>query len=42
MLGRLRKALFRLTWLTMSPRQRYLYLWERGGSLRHQIKASAR
>jgi hypothetical protein len=42
MVSYLRKILFRLTWLTLSPRQRYLYLRERGGSLRHQIKVSAR
>jgi hypothetical protein len=34
--ARLKKVLFRLTWLTMSTRKRYLYLWGRGGSLHHQ------
>jgi hypothetical protein len=31
----LKKVMFRIKWLTMSPRQRYSYLWARGGSLRH-------
>lgn len=28
------KLMFNLKWLLMSPRERYLYLWHRGGSLR--------
>jgi hypothetical protein len=35
MVTSLKKVLFRIRWLTMSPRRRYAYLWARGGSLRH-------
>ncbi len=31
----IKKILFRIKWLTMSPREQYIYLWNRGGSLRH-------
>ena len=33
MVTRIVKILFRLRWLTLSPRERYVYLWARGGSL---------
>ncbi len=29
-----KSILFRLRWITMSQRDRYVYLWQRGGSLR--------
>ena len=29
----LKRLLFNLKWLTMSPRERYSYLWAHGGSL---------
>lgn len=29
-----KNLLFRLRWMTMSQRHRYVYLWQRGGSLR--------
>ncbi len=35
MVDYIKKILFRFRWLTMSPRERYAYLWVRGGSLRH-------
>ncbi|MFC1942692.1 YtxH domain-containing protein [Chloroflexota bacterium] len=28
------KLMFKLRWITMSPRERYLYHWNHGGSLR--------
>ena len=34
---RIKKMMFRVKWLIMSPRQRYAYLWARGGSLNHQL-----
>jgi len=34
---RVKKILFRVRWLAMSPRQRYAYLWARGGSLKRQL-----
>ena len=30
----IKKTLFRLRWMTMSLRERYSYLWAKGGSLR--------
>ena len=32
------KLIFNLKWLIMSPRERYTYLWNRGGSLRELRK----
>lgn len=31
-----KKLVFRVKWLTMSPRQRYAYLWARGGARKYQ------
>ena len=32
--GAINKLMFRLRWIIMSPREKYLYLWNHGGSLR--------
>lgn len=32
-LGLCARVLFNLRWLTMTPKERYAFLWQRGGSL---------
>lgn len=39
--GVINKLIFNLKWMTMSPRERYVYLWNRGGSLRELRKERA-
>jgi gas vesicle protein len=39
--GVMNKLIFNLKWLIMSPRERYLYFWNRGGSLRELRQESA-
>jgi len=35
MVALIEKILLRIKWLMMSPQERYVYLWNRAGSLRY-------